>query len=180
MNILKTIKEFKIGFMDSIKLGVEIDQIKKRVKKAGTGYTSHHIGNVAGTNIPVFIADEFVFVTTKIRGAPSAYCVVLSCGTREIYVNDMFTKLSVDHQNAVLQHEVGHLVTNALYTARDRLLENIGLSNKCYLAECIADDYAVANGYDMLGTLITLRDTYGIGGAELDKRIARLKKGAES
>lgn len=174
MNILNSIKGFVHGFKCSVK--TELDIIEMRKNASVFGFPSVHVANTVDQGYPVFLADDFVFVNTKIRGLPQAYAVSLANGVNEIYVNREFAQLPEKVCEAVIGHEVGHLVLAQVYTTKERTLANLGLSNKPYLCECAADDYSVASGYDMLGALIYLRDKCGYFGKELDKRIARLSK----
>ena len=173
MNIIKAIMDFKVGFTTAINNGLEIEAIKRWVRQSGLGYFSTHIGNTVDDGIPVFIADEFVYVNSGIKDIPAAYAVIIG-DTKEIYINKAFKRLSTPHQKAFIAHEVGHLALGAVYSGIDKLLAQFGLSNKTYLCECAADDYALAGGHDILGALLVMRDTYGVKSLELNKRIARL------
>ena len=174
MNILNQVKAFVTGFKAAIDLEKEIKSLRKA--RAVSGFESVHIGNSKDGGYPIFIADEFVFVQTRTRNLPQALAVSLKCGTKEIYVTTQFTLLPVELRDAIITHEVGHLKLDAIYDNIDRILANLGLSNKSFVCECAADDYSVASGYNMLNALLYLRDKCGYFGKELDKRIARLSK----
>ena len=172
MNILNKVKGFIHHINEAIKVEVDIIELKKSAKVIG--FPSTHVGNTRDQGYPIFVADTYVFAQTKTRGVPQAYAVSLINGIKEIYVNTEFTQLPEQVRDAIITHEVGHLVLGALYTAKERILADLGLSDKAFLAECAADDYAVSAGFDMYGALVLLRDQFKFRSKELDKRIARL------
>lgn len=176
-SICKNVVCFKETFLNQIKIEKEIAILKKRAKVSCIGYPSVHVASTKDGNFPIFLADDFVYVNTKFKDIPQAMAVSLPCGTKEIYINTAFTHLPEGVRDAIIAHEVGHLVLNAIYNGVDKLLANTGLSNKTYLCECAADDYSVASGYNMYAALVLIRDQFKLRSKELDKRIARLNGG---
>lgn len=174
MKLLAKVKASLNNLADVISIERDIASKKRIIKMTGLGHITQHIATTKDGGYPVFLADEFVYLTTHVKGIPQAIALALVDGTKEIYINDLFLELSGEMQDAILQHEVGHLTLNAIYNDFDRFLCNIGLSNKAYLCECAADDYAVAGGYKMRELLILLRDKYGFTTREIEARIARL------
>lgn len=174
MNLVNKFREVVQYIKDEVKTDREIASKKRIAKLSGLGYINRHIGNTIDGNYPIFLADDFVYVQTRLKDVPSAMTLILKDGTKEIYINNKFLGLSRDHQAAIIQHEVGHIATNSIYTRVDTYLSIFGLSNKTYRCECAADDYAVARGFKIKEVLIMLRDTYKLESKELNKRIARL------
>lgn len=174
MNLLAKAQLSLRNLKDVIAIERDIASRKRIIKMAGLGFITRHIATTKDGGYPVFLADEFVYISTHTKGIPQALAIVSANGAKEIYVNNLFLELSGEMQDAVLQHEVGHLALNAIYTGFDRFLYNIRLSNKSYLCECAADDYAAAGGYKIRDVLVLLRDKYKLSNRELDARIARL------
>lgn len=175
MYILNKVTSFIHGIKTAIKLEIEVIELKKSAEVIGYPHT--HVANTKDQGYPIFVSDTFVFAQTKTRGFPQAYAISLINGVKEIYVNTEFTLLPEEIRDAIITHEVGHLVLDAIYTAKERILTDLGFSNKAYLAECAADDYAVTSGYDMYKALVHLRDNYHLNNPEMEKRIARLSGG---
>lgn len=168
MNIFTVVK-------NQISDSVRIAKLIYDAKVHHIGYSHRHLGNTLDGGFPIFLSDDLVFVKTKIARAPAAIAVVMEDGTKEIYINDAFLKMPSHMQDAAIQHEVGHLLTDAVYTNADRFLGNLGLSFKAYLCECAADDYAYISGYDILSTLNHLYNNYPIyRTTEMCRRIQRL------
>ena len=155
--------------------GVRMFKVRLEHKNGKLPYSSKHIANTIDGNYPIFLADDFVFVKTRRHDIPQAIATVVGDNQKEIYVNNLFLTLDPLFQDAIIQHEVGHLELMAIYTSKDRFLTNLGLSNKAYLAECAADDYSKAGGHRILQALMHLHATYPIARTkELRKRILRL------
>ncbi len=174
MNLLAKAKLSLNNLKEIFAMERDIASRKRIIKMAGLGFITRHIATTNDGGYPIFLADEFVYISTHTKGIPQAIALVSANGAKEIYVNNLFLELSGELQDAVLQHEVGHLTLNAVYNGFDRFLYNMRLSNKVYLCECAADDYAVASGYKMRDVLVLLRDKYGFSSRELNARIARL------
>lgn len=149
--------------------------INFKYKKGKLPYPSEQVAVTLDGGYPIFLADDYVFIKTGCGNIPQAIAVAISEELKEIYVNDLFLTLPPTFQDAIIQHEVGHLKLGAIYSSKDRFLTNLGLSNKAFLCECAADDYSKSGGHPMLQTLMYLHQTYPTTRTgEMRKRILRL------
>lgn len=174
MKLLTKAKATIQNIKQAIEVEFDIASRKRVAKLTGFGFPRELLASTLDGGYPVYLADEFMYVNSRIKDKPQATAVFHKDGTKEIYVNQKFLDLSKDIQEAIIQHEVGHLVLNAYYTPLEGFLGSIGLSNKRYLCECAADDYSAAGGHKMYEALLLIREEYGVNYKELNKRIERL------
>lgn len=163
--------KFITDALDAVKSFLNLDEDKP----TPVPFTSKQIMVMNKSGYPVYLAPEFVAATTNTKDMPSAFASDFE-GHKEIYVNEEFLNLDPKFQDAILYHEEGHLAFANTYLPKDYVLWEMGLSNKAYLSECAADDYAVSCGADIVGLLEYLKTNYGdkIDLKMLDARLARL------
>lgn len=133
----------------------------------------HFLNERLGTynGIPLFIDDDVVYLATGCREEANA---VADLQNRRVILNRAATKLDQKLLNALLLHEVGHIVLK--HEIKNRVLYSIqsyfGFGSGLDI-EYQADAYALSNGSDVLALLEFMKGD-SINPA-LSKRIKRIK-----
>ena len=122
-------------------------------------------------NIKVYLSDDYVGTICGDLTTAAAFAFPTE---REIYINTPMTKLPRIYANAVIAHEVGHIVLEhnpgVTYAA-----DNAACRGQGFEIELEADKYAQDRGYDMIGALHYLARN-GYYGKTVETRIKALAK----
>ena len=122
-------------------------------------------------DIRVYLSDDYVGTICGDLTTAAAFAFPTK---REIYINTPMTKLPRIYANAIIAHEVGHIVLKhnpgATYAA-----DNAACKGQGFEIELEADKYAQDRGYDMIGALHYLARN-GYHGKTVETRIKALAK----
>lgn len=122
-------------------------------------------------DIKVYLSDDYVATVCGDLTGPAAFAFPTE---REIYINTAMAKMPRGYANAIMCHEIGHIVLEhrpgATYAA-----DNAACKGPGFDIELEADAYAQDRGYDMLGALQWLM-THGYYGDTVKARLAALAK----
>lgn len=154
----------------------------KSVKKAfettitSTEYASKIIRNrkLVATlehDIKVYHSDDYVGTVCGDLTTAAAFALPAD---REIYINTPMTKLPRGLANAIIAHEVGHIVLKHT-PGKTYAADNHACKGHGFEIELEADKYAQDRGYDMIGALHHLARN-GYHGKTVELRLKALAK----
>lgn len=163
--MLNTLKYQYRSFMKAVEV------TKTSVEHASKIVRNRKLIATVEDGIKVYLSDDYVGTVCGDLTTAVAFAFPTE---REIYINTPMTKLPRIYANAIIAHEIGHIVLKhnpgATYAMDNAMCKGQGFD-----IELEADKYAQDRGYDMIGALHYLA-RHGYHGKTVETRIKALAK----
>lgn len=134
-------------------------------------FHSRQLVAVVEAGIHVYHSDDYVGAICGDLTDAAAFAIP---SKKEIYINTPMTKIPRGYANAIIAHEIGHILLEhdpgATYAA-----DNAACKGHGFEIELEADKFAQDRGYDMIGALHHLY-RHGYHGKTVEMRLKALTK----